>query len=567
MDTKTRGNAAGWRARLLLVAALATAMYCVSYAAYCTQGAGDGYATAVRGAAIGSSVGLVAAGAAKPLLISGLLEGNAMAGILAVQITDYMPAIIEFDVQPVIVRNGSAASIFVSASNAEYIWALVDYPDGAQTTVTLANYTNASFSDTALTGTYGVTCIVVNSNISVTAQAKKYFISGVPMTLNVSTLTPQNQSLDSEVSVSYLDEEVAAAQSQDGSAAFDIINASPDMLFRIFNATAQVLLRNVSLSADGRMTMTADKYAGNSFDVAYGLLPDAAFTSATVTLHYDPSLGLAEQRTLHIYKCGNYSMENRTCESEWDDLTQFSAQNYSGRYFALDVDSFSGFGIKSEATPTPTPTPTSTASATPAASSGAGSAWGGASVPYEAGTPTPTASGRANESAVAANASKVVCVRNWLCSAWENCTAGTMRRACADSNGCDKALAAGFVDQVRGPERPAESAGCTAYCNDGIRNYGESDADCGGNCAACVNGKRCVTPADCEDNDCVDGRCVAKAQAVAAGKPAECATCGKVSYELAFEAIISVMLVLGMAFAIYDALMRLPRKGQHRHAH
>ncbi len=45
-------------------------------------------------------------------------------------------------------------------------------------------------------------------------------------------------------------------------------------------------------------------------------------------------------------------------------------------------------------------------------------------------------------------------------------------------------------------------------CNDGVRNGGESDIDCGGACGPCSDGRKCGEPADCASARCAGGVCV-----------------------------------------------------------
>lgn len=58
-------------------------------------------------------------------------------------------------------------------------------------------------------------------------------------------------------------------------------------------------------------------------------------------------------------------------------------------------------------------------------------------------------------------------------------------------------------------DAPLESAGEIApgSCSDGKKNGTESDVDCGGTCAKCVNGKTCNGSSDCSSSACVDGVC------------------------------------------------------------
>ncbi len=54
----------------------------------------------------------------------------------------------------------------------------------------------------------------------------------------------------------------------------------------------------------------------------------------------------------------------------------------------------------------------------------------------------------------------------------------------------------------------------TEHCSDGVRDYQETDVDCGQSCPnACVNGQKCANPWDCTSGYCE-------------GKPGTCAPCG-----------------------------------------
>ncbi len=49
---------------------------------------------------------------------------------------------------------------------------------------------------------------------------------------------------------------------------------------------------------------------------------------------------------------------------------------------------------------------------------------------------------------------------------------------------------------------------CSAVtCNDGIKNRGESDVDCGAVCLKCADDRTCFTEGDCLGRSCVNGIC------------------------------------------------------------
>ncbi len=48
---------------------------------------------------------------------------------------------------------------------------------------------------------------------------------------------------------------------------------------------------------------------------------------------------------------------------------------------------------------------------------------------------------------------------------------------------------------------------CRDLCTDGVKNYDETDVDCGGSCPTCSDGKHCASGNDCTHAFCVDGVC------------------------------------------------------------
>lgn len=66
---------------------------------------------------------------------------------------------------------------------------------------------------------------------------------------------------------------------------------------------------------------------------------------------------------------------------------------------------------------------------------------------------------------------------------------------------------------VQGPD--GGTSGAT--CSDAMANGLETDLDCGGDCPACVNGRTCATPSDCQSGRCSAARCEAPASLCAAG--------------------------------------------------
>lgn len=64
-----------------------------------------------------------------------------------------------------------------------------------------------------------------------------------------------------------------------------------------------------------------------------------------------------------------------------------------------------------------------------------------------------------------------------------------------------------------GPSLPTCNPGvpppCLLACNDRMKNGDETDVDCGGHCAPCMNGATCASAVDCESASCVNASCAA----------------------------------------------------------
>src|SRR5262249_23511990 len=51
---------------------------------------------------------------------------------------------------------------------------------------------------------------------------------------------------------------------------------------------------------------------------------------------------------------------------------------------------------------------------------------------------------------------------------------------------------------------------CRSACTDGVKDFGETDVDCGGPCPDCAQGRRCDNLSDCQSGVCMDGGCCDK---------------------------------------------------------
>jgi hypothetical protein len=90
------------------------------------------------------------------------------------------------------------------------------------------------------------------------------------------------------------------------------------------------------------------------------------------------------------------------------------------------------------------------------------------------------------------------------CTAGKRCTvaADCASNRCVKGGGCTCTSAADCVGGA------ACTLGvCSNHCSDGLRNFDETDVDCGGSCAPCGENKACTLDLDCGSRPCHNGRC------------------------------------------------------------
>jgi hypothetical protein len=101
-----------------------------------------------------------------------------------------------------------------------------------------------------------------------------------------------------------------------------------------------------------------------------------------------------------------------------------------------------------------------------------------------------------------------------------DCNADKRTDGCETSTSADVANCGGWGLVCKGTVgRGCQNGACNATCDDGIRNQGETDVDCGGPCPRCDLGRSCLVNRDCRTGVCASGRCAPVACAKGFGLP------------------------------------------------
>lgn len=110
----------------------------------------------------------------------------------------------------------------------------------------------------------------------------------------------------------------------------------------------------------------------------------------------------------------------------------------------------------------------------------------------------------AESSSTGSSRRKSFCDEVWYCSQWSGCSDGNRDRSCKQIEVCN-VVSVPFISH----NEPINSQSCVEdkTCSDGLRNNGETDTDCGGNCAGCDLGYLCKEDSDCNGGICTDNFC------------------------------------------------------------
>ncbi|RLG12697.1 MAG: hypothetical protein DRN71_05815 [Candidatus Nanohalarchaeota archaeon] len=145
--------------------------------------------------------------------------------------------------------------------------------------------------------------------------------------------------------------------------------------------------------------------AGREYLEVYVISTEFSFSGVTLAMGYLNDRGL-DEGSLEVFKCAsdNYNFSSREC-SQWQVLDDFSVDGGSD-VITLSLDSLSAFAI-------------------------------GGVKPVVSGDGDSGGSGGGSGAAVLPAADAVVCVEEWVCDGWSECSAdGVMVRECVDVNEC-----------------------------------------------------------------------------------------------------------------------------------
>jgi hypothetical protein len=396
--------------------------------------------------------------------------------------------LLDAQIDPYAVINGSNVSLYIDAHNFEAVWATIRRPDGSFQNVTLTDEANTLYGNTGLLGVYNVT-FYANNSIGQVISLDDYFeaFRGILITLDI--VNSSISGLNSTFISYYRNGSVAINSSAIGTYILELADTILDLEFIAQDSRAIVNTWGTNISEVHNKYIGIDKHNETpGYIVTYGITPEWNATNGTIRIYYD-DLAYTNENVLQLHKCSSYNFTARLCTGSWEDVTSLSVQNTTQDYFEINVTSFSGFSIRE-------PIPE-----TPCVGCGSGGGGGGGG-------------GGGDDS-------KEECIENWKCGPWNECFNGAQTRECIDLNNCGtteykpferrtcyvfctpkwdcgewgectpegiqarECNDANACKTTRG--RPAITQGCEYdFCSDGIQDNGEDGVDCGGSCGECI---------------------------------------------------------------------------------
>lgn len=250
------------------------------------------------------------------------------------------------EINPYAVLNGSNITFYISALDADKLWASIIKPDLSQENITLINDNNSTFSNTTLIGKYNVT-FYVNDSFGTITSKEDYFETFESILFNTHVVNYNLTGVNTSWAAYYRNKTIAFNNSENGIVLSYLPETILDLIFRAYEDKLQVYLRGINVSKSNNETFGLSKRT-SVFDylVTYGINNSYLnFTNATVIIYYT-GLNYTNESFLRLYKCEDWKFISQTCNGIWEDITSMAIQNMDSNYFEYVTTSFSGFSIK-----------------------------------------------------------------------------------------------------------------------------------------------------------------------------------------------------------------------------
>jgi sporulation protein YlmC with PRC-barrel domain len=249
-------------------------------------------------------------------------------------------------ISPYSLINGSNVLIYVSASNAETIYANITLPNSTTNRLTLTNNANTTFSNTKPLGRYNIT-IFANSSLGEIVNSTDYFETFLPLTINLTFINNNSVGINLSYNIYYRNNLITSNSSSNGSVLKSIPNSLVDLEFKTFSDKFQILLRDINLTLENNKSFGVNNLSTpiQGYLKTYGINNTFNFTNATLKIYYSDS-NYSNEDSLKLHKCNSWNFNNESCSVDWIDITNSSTQDKSSHIFEYLTTSFSGFSIK-----------------------------------------------------------------------------------------------------------------------------------------------------------------------------------------------------------------------------
>ncbi|MCA9495637.1 MAG: hypothetical protein KC589_01740 [Nanoarchaeota archaeon] len=310
----------------------------------------------------------------------------------------------------------------------DFCWANMLYPNSTSINISnVCNLTNVVIPN--LIGNYNFTFYVNDSSGNLNIS-NKISISVGPLVVWNSTIFDNNSNpVSTNITIFYNDSLVVSDLVFNGSLEVNISDFNYDILFETYNSTVSIRLNNVSSILSNNKNFGIDKMFNKDGNlVVYGVYNENySFSQANIRISYS-DISYDSVNDLKLSVCDNWNFTARNCISSW--LNHSFSLDIINSDLVFNRSSFSAFGIYEYDAPS------------------GGGGGGGSSPP-----PGPSLGGGGGDGSKEnveevievveeiiddeVVKDKIVCVENWVCNSWSECTDGISERRCSDLNNCN----------------------------------------------------------------------------------------------------------------------------------
>ena len=247
---------------------------------------------------------------------------------------------------------GQNMTIGINTVNAVNGSIAITLPNGTQTIIATQAAENITYTPMIL-GAHNITFSAYGAYNDST-NVNDSFQAFVPTIFSMQIVDPNDTGMNATITIMYNSTVIENRTLTDGNYTNSTPNTTLDIRITGYNDGTTVLMNGIDPIIDTGKRFSMDRPSLPGFVTAYAFESDHGFTDAEVTVRYEGE-EYDDDRYLTFHVCHDYNFTNRTCNTEFTDITGNSTQDFTDGTFTTTVTGFSAFAVRQETNEEDTP--------------------------------------------------------------------------------------------------------------------------------------------------------------------------------------------------------------------